>query len=201
MENTGILRTISKLWNGTTATGDPFIGGAAATTPNLYLGQLGAVAQLSFNDAATRSDPASATPLQGGRYQYVQYAADGTAYTQGQVLYWKDETNFIVTNVPGALTVAGIATAPVTQGNYWLMVTDGVAYVTFAAGLTTPAIGQPIFSNQATPAVAVNAATAGTAILAGGAVVGLSQYIGVAKDLPVSATTTRVYLKNLTQVQ
>ena len=205
MNNTGILRTAGRFYNGSTATGDATPGGAVAgytNQPAQYAGQLGAIDYLSASGAAKVTDPAAAQTLYGGGYQYVQFAADSTAYAVGQILYWKDFENYIVTNVPPtSLVVAGVAISAVTQGNYWFVQVSGKASVLFAAGLTTPAIGQPVFSNEATPPLGVNAATAGTAILAGGAAVGLSQYVGVAFVAPVSSTITAVILKTLPKVE
>lgn len=204
MENTGIVRITNRFLNGATATGDSAPGQNVlgyTNQPPQYVGQLGAVVDLNFADAQKRSDPAASQSLQGGRYQYVQFAASATAYAVGQILYWSDPTTFVVTNVPPTtLLVAGICLSIVGQGLYWFMQTKGVASVLFAAGLTTPAIGQPVFSNEATPPLAVNAATAATAILAGGAVVGLSQYLGVAFVAPVSSTITLVALKAQVEV-
>jgi hypothetical protein len=202
--NTGILRYSNRFFNGANATGDATPGGVVAgytNQPPQYVGQLGAVEQLSASGAARVTDPAAAQTLYGGEYQYVKFADDSTAYAVGQILYWKDTENYIVTNVPPtSLTVAGVALSIVTGGNYWFMQVSGKASVKFAAALTTPAIGQPVFSNEATPALAVNSATDATAVLSGGAVVGLSQYIGVAFVAPVSSTITAVVLKGLPRV-
>jgi len=202
MQSTGILRTVSGYLNGATAIGDAFPGtsvlGYAGQVP-LYSGQLGAFEVLSFAGAQKLSDPAVAASLQGGRYQYVQFAADGTAYAQGQVLYWKDETNFIVTNVPPAsLAFAGICIAPVTQGNYWFHQTDGVAQVLFGATVQATA-GTATFSNYATPSVAVNVTDA-TAIVAGttpisGTSAPLKGYLGTVKGVPTASVLNLVYLK------
>lgn len=205
MQQTNILRLTNKLLNGSTATGDSVPG---SNTPgytgqvNQYSGQLGAVAFLSFAEAQKRSDSAVTASLQGGRYQYVQHAADGTNYAQGQVLYWKDETNYIVTNVaPSAVSarVAGICIAPVTQGNFWLFQTDGVAQVQFRAAITSA-----VADNLVVVLVNTNTADAvadATAITAGAASTGAKHIIGTAKALPVNNTITTVFLRGLVQVQ
>ncbi len=205
MERTGILRLVNRYWNGATAIGDAIPGSSVAGytgQPAQYAGQLGAVVYLTYADATKRNDPLiTVGPLQGGRYQYAQFAADGTAYAQGQILYWKDETSFIVTNVPPAsLIVAGVCLCPVTQGNYWIFQTEGVVGVLFAAGLTTPAVNESIHANNATPSLAVNAATAATAILAGGNAVGLCTFLGVPKTAPVSSTISLIFLRGLPEV-
>lgn len=205
MEQTGILRLTNRYFNGATAIGDALPGQSVAGyvgQPPQYSGQLGAVVFLSFADAQRRSDPAASASLQGGRYQYVQYAASGTAYAVGQILYWSDETNYIVSNVPPTnLNIAGVCLSVVTQGNYWLIQTDGVATLLFASGLTSPAVDETIHANNATPSLAVNAATAATAIVAGGNAVGLVSFLGVPKTAPVSSTLSLVYLRGITQVQ
>lgn len=190
--------------NGTTATGDALPGQSVAGytgQPPQYSGQLGADEYLNFAAAQKYSDLTTApnTPLQGGRYQYVQYAADGTSYVQGQVLYWKDETNYIVTNVAPISTssnIAGIAVSPVTQGNYWFIQTAGVAYVLYAAsvGSTTASTGVYAVVNTAT----ANALADATA----DATVGVNKlFIGIAKDAPSNSGVKRVYLKGLIQVE
>lgn len=206
METTGIFRFTTKFWNGATAIGDVAPGQSVlgyTGQPPQYSGQLGAVVVLNYTDAVRMSDPAAAATqtLNGGRYQYVQFAADGTAYAAGQGLYWKNEQTYTVTNVPPTnKAVAGVCLSAVTQGNYWLVQTDGVANCLFAAALTTPALDESIHLNAATPPLFVNAATAATAIVAGGNAVGLVQFVGVPKIAPVSSTITQVYLRGIVQV-
>lgn len=213
MEQTGILRLVSRYWNGTTATGDALPGqstGGYTGQPPQYAGQLGAVVYLNFADAQKRSDPAfTAASLQGGRYQYVQYAADGTAYLAGHTLYWKDETNYIVTNVQSATAnaICGIAVSAITQGNYWLMQTDGLAYPLFGT-LVLGGAGTAVFVQGISGATAILATSVidATAVSAGGAAVSgtlapLRQYLGTAKIQPVASVQNPVYLKGLVQVQ
>lgn len=204
MTHTGILRTVNRFMNGTTATGDALPGqsvGGYAGQPPQYAGQLGAYEFLNFTAAQKFSDFTTApnTSLQGGKYQYVQYAADGTVYAQGQVLYWKDETNYIVTNVAPLTTsanVAGIAVSPVVQGNYWFVQTTGVAYVLYRATVTSTTVSTGVY-------VLVNTATADALTDAtADATVGVNKlFIGIAKDAPSNAGVKRVYLKGLTQVE
>lgn len=199
MKSTGILRTVNRYWNGTTATGDQYPGGAPATSPNQYLGQLGATELKNFSSAQASSDPASATPLQSGKYQYVQFAADGTSYAQGQALYWKDETNYIVTNVAPIATsaaFAGICTAPVTQGYYWFLQVRGVAYCQFAgtASSHTASVGVYLVVNTNT----VNSLADATA----DATAGVNKlFIGIAKDAPSDGGITRVFLRGVVEVE
>lgn len=207
MEQTGIFRTASsRYWNPLAGCGDAAPGattlGYTGQVPQ-YLGQLGAFAYVSWADAQKKSDPLqTAFTLQGGRYQYVQFASSGTAYAAGQILYWSDETTYLVTNVPPTnLNIAGFCLTLVTQGTYWLMQTDGVVALLFAGGLTTPALGESIHANNGTPSLAVNSATVSTPILAGGNVVGLVSYIGIPKTLPASSTISLVYVRSSTAVQ
>jgi hypothetical protein len=204
MEQTGIFRLVNRYWNGATATGDALPGQSVAGytgQPPQYAGQLGIFAYISFADAQKKSDPTVTASLQGGRYQYVQFAADSTNYAQGQVLFWKDETNYIVTNNPGAnvFGVAGICIAPVTQGNYWLMQTDGVAQVLFHTG-TGVVAGQTVVAAVNNPADAISILD-NTAIVAGTAGAALKLWLGTAKAAPTASTISTVYLKGITQVQ
>lgn len=204
MQQTGILRTVNGYLNGTTATGDLYPGTSALGYTGqypIYSGQVGAYEFLSYSGAQKLSDTttASATPLQGGKFQYVQFAADGTTYAQGQLLYWKDETNYIVTNVAPSATsaaFAGICIAPVTQGNYWFVQTEGVAYCQFAstASSHTASVGVYGVVNTNT----VNSLADATA----DATAGVNKlFIGIAKDAPSDAGITRVYLRNFVQVE
>lgn len=212
METTGILRLVNNYLNGTTATGDQFPGTSTngyTNQPNQYAGQLGAFMVLRNGDAKRLSDPAAATLL-GGRYQYVQFAADGTAYAAGQILYWKDPTgiNYIVTNVPPSSgtsqnNIAGICLSVVTAGYYWFVQTDGVANVLFDA-TTQTAAGASVFSTAATPPAA-RTVTAATPVVSGGSVTSgtsapLSGVIGVAVQAPTASTVSLVALRGICQV-
>lgn len=209
MQQTGILRTVNGYLNGATAVGDPFPGtsvlGYTGQVP-FYLGQLGAFEFLNFSGAQKLSDPVITPSLQSGRYQYVQFAADGTAYLYGQVLYWKDETNYIVTNVSSATatTVAGVSIAPVTQGNYWFVQTDGVAPTLFGA-TTTLVAGQAVYTSSS-GANTASAVVDATPINAGGATTSGTTapekfFLGQAKTTIVASTVILVYLKGIVQVQ
>lgn len=202
MENTGIVRLVNRNLNGSTATGDLNPGGAFAFpgNPNAYIGQVGSVMFLKSSGAAAHSDTANGgVVLAGGRYQYVQFAADGTNYTAGQLLYWKDPVNYIVTNVaPSATTaaVAGFCIAPVTQGNYWLIQTRGLCWATFAATASSHTAGVGVYQvvNTATVnslADATADATAGVAKL----------LVGIAYDAPSDAGTTRIMARGLFEVE
>lgn len=201
MNRTEILRLTSRFLNGATAIGDAVPGASVAGysgQPNQYQGQVGAVARLSFAEAQKRSDPAVTQSLNGGRYQYVQFASDGTTYALGQVLYWKDETIYQVTNVaPSAVSarIAGICIAPVTQGNYWLMQTDGVAWVQYRAAVTDTTADDLVI-------VLVNTNTA-DALADGTAVTDtvLKRFLGSAKSAPANGAIGTVFLRGITQVE
>lgn len=200
MQSTGILRLSNRLLTGTTAVGDAVpgasVGGYTGQT-NQYGGQLGAFADLSFAEAQKRSDSAVTQLLQGGRFQYVQHAADGTSYALGQVLYWKDETNYIVTNVAPAATskkIAGVCIAPVTQGNYWIIQTKGVAWVQYRATVTSTNAEAFVHALVNTNTADAEAdATTVTATFAG-------TYIGTAKTAPANGAIGTVFLKNIPEV-
>ena len=204
MQQTGILRTVNGYLNGTTAVGDPYPGvsvlGYTGQVP-LYSGQLGAYEFLSYSGAQKLSDATTAASslLQGGKYQYVQYYASGTSYAQGQVLYWSDETKYIVTNVAPIATsanIAGIAVAPVTGGNYWFVQTEGVAYVQFESTVTSTTASTGVYAVVNTNTA--NALTDATA----DATAGVNKlFIGIAKDAPSNGGLTRVYIKGLCQVE
>lgn len=203
MTRTGILRMTNRFLTGTSAVGDAVPGAAVAGytgQPNQYSGQLGAIDEMNFAEAQSRSDSVTGIALQGGRFQYVQFAADGTTYAAGQVLYWKDETNYIVTNVAPTATsanVAGFCIAPVTQGNYWFMQTAGVVWAQYRATVTSTVISNGVYVvvntntvDALTDATAANDSLAGTNKL----------FVGIAKDQPANAGLLRVYLTNLMDV-
>ena len=202
MKNTGIIRLTNRYWNGTTATGDTAPGQSVVGytgQPPQYVGQLGADVIENFAGAQARSDPAFASSLQYGRYQYVQFAADGTNYLFGQLLYWKDETTYVVTNVAPtsvAANFAGFCIAPVTQGNYWLMQTSGVAWALYKTSPTDLTAGDGVYAvvNTAT----VDALADGTADATSGV---NKLFLGIAKDAPVSAVVKRIYITRIAQVE
>jgi hypothetical protein len=204
MNQTGILRVVNQFLNGTTAVGDLYPGTSTngyPNQPNQYQGQVGAFELLKYSEAQRLSDTATApsSTLQSGRYQYVQFAADGATYAQGQLLYWKDETKYIVTNVAPSATsanFAGFCIAPVTQGNYWFIQTSGVAYAQFAATASshTASVGVYGVVNTAT----VNSLADATA----DATAGVNKlFVGIAKDAPSDGGLTRIYIKGLVEVE
>lgn len=199
--NTKILRFVNRYYNGATAVGDAFPGTSTngySGQPNQYQGQLLATEDVGFAEAGKLSDPASTTPLQGCSLQYVQYAASGTTYAQGQLLYWSDETKAIVTNVAPIATsaaFAGFATGPVAQGNYWFVIVAGVAYAQFTA-----TVGSTVASTAVYAVVNTNTVNS-LADATADATAGVNKlYIGVAKDAPSNGGLTRIYIERLTRV-
>lgn len=201
MKNTGILRHTGVYLNGATATGDQFPGTSTngySGQPNQYQGQLGAIMELNYAAAQSKSDPAGVATLQGGEYQYVQFAADSTAYAQGQVLYWKDETNYIVTNVaPSSVSanIAGACVTAVTQGYYWFIQITGVAQLKYRSSVTDTTANDGVY-------VVVNTNTIDAlADATADATAGVNKlFIGIAKDAPANSAVKRVYLTNLVRV-
>lgn len=198
MNSTGIDRITNRYLNGATALGDVNPGGASsdpAGNPNQYLGQVGKFMDLTFSQAQKMSDPALTTStVQAGRFQYVKFASDGTVYAIGQLLYWKDETTYTVTNVAPTSTssrFAGFALGPVTAGNYWFIQTKGVVYAQFAATASSHTADVGVYGVVNTNTVnsladATADATAGVNKL----------FIGTAKDAPSDAGITRIFIKN-----
>jgi hypothetical protein len=181
--------------------GDSVPGGSVAgytNQPNQYAGQLGAWMDLNYGDAQGRSDPAIAQTLQAGRYQYVQFAADGTNYAIGQLLYWKDETTYTVTNVaPSAVSAnfAGFCLGPVTQGNYWFVQTKGVANVKYRASVSDTTANDGVYALVNTNTVdALADATAD-------ATSGVNKlFLGIAKSAPANGAVGTVYMKGFVEV-
>lgn len=202
MNSTGIDRITNRYLNGATALGDLNPGGASpdpAGNPNQYLGQVGKFMDLSYGKAQKMSDPALTTSsVQGGRFQYVKFSADGTSYAVGQALYWKDETAYTVTNVAPTATaanVAGFCLGPVTQGNYWFMQTSGVVYAQFASTSTSHTAHTAVYLVVNTNTV--NALTDATADATSGVA---KLLLGSAKDAPSDGGITRIYLKNIVEI-
>lgn len=121
-----------------------------------YGGFVGGRMFLSAAEAAYYSDPLLA--LFGGVYQYVQIRTAAAAdAVQGQMLFWFDIVNGIVTPDVTAANVslkAGVALGNTKRGNYWFMQVDGVAQLKFRAALTkaAPAIGDLVVMDS-TPGI------------------------------------------------
>lgn len=159
-----------------------------------YAGQVGGKLFLGSVSALALSDTAIGT-LYGGVYQYVKTIAASTAApTRGNLCFWSDRENFVVTPDVTATTiswVAGVYINALTKGQYGFIQIAGKASVKFAAAVTkvTPAIGDLVLVD-ATPTFAADVildATALTSPLA-------KTIIGVAIVAPVQGTITTVSL-------
>lgn len=110
-----------------------------------YTGQLGGKLSLDAATALALSDTAIGT-LYGGVYQYVKFkAGTTTAPARGQVVFWDDIDNYVVTPDATATNdsqIAGIVLNAVTKGNYGFIQIAGKASVLFGTVTkVTPAIG------------------------------------------------------------
>lgn len=95
-------------------------------------------------------------------YQIVQLDS-GSGVTYGQVLVWKDYTNFVVTtvasntkrndvagfNTTGTVTTAGAVTSTATAGNYIAILVGGLGLILNENG-TTPAAGDAVIGGATT---------------------------------------------------
>jgi hypothetical protein len=99
-----------------------------------YGGQLGGKLTLSNAEAKLYGDP-SVGPLYGGLYIYVQFLATSTgANVRGQLVFWSDRSNYIVTpdySASAAGQIAGVTLNAVTKGYYDFIQMDGEALVRF----------------------------------------------------------------------
>jgi hypothetical protein len=152
--------------------GDPSPGNVLSTAQvsgsivQPYGGFVGRISPMGRYAAAYLADPA-AYALFPGNYQYVQFdpLAVQTPATQGQVVFWKNNTTnlgttgFIVSpdvtgvNLPNLGGIAGIALCNTVAGNYWFIQVAGIAQVKFGAtqGAVTPAVGDLVFADYSTP--------------------------------------------------
>ena len=123
---TGLLNTVN----------DAVAGGSVAsgTGANPYAGQLGAIAY--FGPSTVRYDPNIGT-LYEGWYQYVQFLSTSSASNaRGQVVFWNDLTNFIVTPDATNGQHAGVTLNVVTKGYYGWIQIQGLASVLFKNPIT-----------------------------------------------------------------
>jgi len=158
-----------------------------------YGGQVGGKLTLSAKEAKQLSDPNTGT-LYGGVYQYVQFLATSTASTnRGQMMFWFDRDNFIVTpdvNVATASKMAGIAINIVGKGNYGFIQVGGKAGVRMRLALTKAALDGDLVVLDGTPGPfgdVLADATALTSPLA-------KTIIGVADTPPTNNTISPVFL-------
>jgi hypothetical protein len=113
------------------------------------------------------ADPAVG-PLYGGIYMYVQLDPLSAAPTRGQILYWSDELNYMVTlsatGSSGPNKIAGVALNATTPGNWDFVQVAGIASVSFSAA---GAIGDPVSAsgNQADIGTVIDETFLGVAVL------------------------------------
>lgn len=106
-----------------------------------YYGQVGVKTTITAPWATALSD-LSVGPFYGGVVQYVQLDTASGTPARGQVLFWKNEAQYIVTTngtVAAPPKVAGIAINPTAPGNWDFMQIEGQA--TCKATATAIAIG------------------------------------------------------------
>lgn len=172
---------------------DTVAGGVSSglTGAAMFPGQLGDILEVSHTMAAQLSDSAIGT-LYGGEYQYVLFLSTGGNSVRGQVMYWSDEANYVVTATAptSGARRAGIALGVVTAGKYgWIQVT-GLASVLFKASITkaTPAIDDLVVIDVS--AVRGDVIADATAIVSPN----LKLVLGVAAEAPVSNSIKKVEL-------
>lgn len=159
-----------------------------------YAGQMGGKLFLGSVSAGSLSDPNVGT-LYGGVYQYVQTIAGSTAApARGNLCFWSNRENFVVTPDVTATTiswVAGVYINALTKGQYGFIQIAGKASVKFCAAVTkvTPAIGDLVVVD-ATPTFAADVLADATALTS----VTAKTIIGVAIEAPVSAAVKLVSL-------
>jgi hypothetical protein len=82
--------------------------------------------------------------LYGGYYQYVKFKAGTTnANARGQIVYWDDVDDYIVTpDAPAdARDIAGVTLNAVTKGNYGWIQVAGLAGCLMRSSVTSTTIG------------------------------------------------------------
>jgi hypothetical protein len=146
-------RTVTTFMNQSGRVGDPAPGVPLSTAQvsgsivQSYAGMLGQKLTLSNAEATTEADP-SVGPLYGGIYQYVRFLATSVASpVRGQLVYWSDRTNYVVTpDYAAALAgqIAGVALNGTAKGNYdWIQIA-GDAMVRFGTITGAGTIGDQI---------------------------------------------------------
>jgi len=180
---------------------------ASVTGGQAYQGQLGQ--KLVLGPDEVRYSSAIGT-LYGGVYQYVRFASGATAApARGLIAFWDlsvAENLYQITNdengAGGVNVWAGIVLSAVTRGNYGWIQTEGKVYVQFRTLITAaiPAIGDPVYcagagagADVATADIIRSAAPASEALVAQMQ----QRYLGVAEQLPVNNTITRIQLRPL----
>lgn len=134
MISTGFLNTVDDA-----LPGQPVSSG---TGQSHYGSQVGKI--LAFNHTNV---PWSGTQLYGGKYQYVKlYLSSSASAVAGQVAFWYDLDDYVVTADYSAAIPAGVFLNAITKGQYGWIQTEGLATVLFRAAITktTPAIGDTV---------------------------------------------------------
>ncbi len=167
---------------------------ADAVAPR-FQGVLGKIFAVENAEAVKLSDTTIGT-LRGGLYQYVKLAAVTVA--RGEILFWSDLDDYIVTNVGDVdLTegqIAGICLNVISSGQYGFIQTGGLASVQFRASVTSAVLQNSVY--QLTTTATADAIADATAVINGGAV-GLKSYIGTAATLPANGAISLVHLRNI----
>jgi hypothetical protein len=189
-----------RLPDGLNAGSFAFIGGEdaapvlATVGGSRFPGMLGAVVNHD-NASALKASKLSVGTLFMGTYQLVKFTS---AITRGHILQWDTLANngladYEVTTAVAATSIfrAGIAlyTDASATGKFGYIQTGGLASVQFDATVTSAIIGNLVFQDTLTTAVAD--AEADALAITG---VELKSLIGIAYELPVNNTITRVLL-------
>lgn len=182
------------------AVNDAAIGGgpADALGQGLAEGQLGVIVGYD-RDQISRAYDSSVGTLYGGLYQYVKFKAGTTASNaRGQIIFWDDFDDYVVTPDAAATTeafIAGITLNAVTKGNYGWIQVAGVVGVKFRATVTSNNIGDVVF--QLTTTFTADAIADATGTFIGGGAKGLKNLLGVAVEAPADAGIKLVQLRYL----
>lgn len=173
-------------------TGLPTVDGA--------LGQLGGNLFITQEEAANYTNTAATIPvLYGGFYRYVRMLAGAVAaVAAGQLCFWSDPVNGVVTTDVTAATIgqaAGVILSTAwVKGNYWWVFSGGgICYVKCAAAVTGTTAGQLAIVTQ-TPAPTVDSLADATAVT--DAV--LKSQLGTFLDAAANGAIKRIYMNQLT---
>ncbi len=161
-----------------------------------YGGQVGGKLTLSAKEAKQLSDPNTGT-LFGGVYMYVQFLLTSTAVSQrGQILFWSDRDNYVVTpdvTAASAAKMAGVCCNIVGKGNYGFIQIGGKAGVKFRAALTKVAVDGDLVVLDGTPGVFGDVLADATTLASPIA----KLVIGIADGAPANNTLSPVALTNM----
>jgi hypothetical protein len=133
--------------------GDPAPGvplSTAQSSGNIvqpYGGMVGGKLTISNPEAKTMADT-TVGPLYGGIYMYVQFRSGSTAANaRGQLVFWFDPDNYIVTpdyTASAAGQIAGVTLNATTRGNFDFIQLAGEALVRFGTITGTGTIGDVV---------------------------------------------------------